>query len=171
MFLTREFYEANESSSTCRLRFKQRVETSAPPFFEEAEKLHAWRSIATRNGACRWSWRHREHKVRGNEKAPCQSSLRFGLFNGLCAWTPSAALLRRNHHGGRSESKHPRRCAARRRDSAGSSLIWRLFKKRGDCDQTRPVPQRRCKKRSHGENRILSASNPMITMTNIIPIT
>ena len=36
---------------------------------------------------------------------------------------------------------------------------------------TRDVPQRRWRKRSHGENRILSASSPMTTMMNITPMT
>src|SRR4051812_30907516 len=32
MFLPREFYEANQASSACRLRFESTVETSTPPF-------------------------------------------------------------------------------------------------------------------------------------------
>jgi hypothetical protein len=38
-------------------------------------------------------------------------------------------------------------------------------------DYFRPVPQRRCKKRSHGENSILSAIKPITTITTITPIT
>jgi len=34
-----------------------------------------------------------------------------------------------------------------------------------------PVPQRRCRNRSQGENRILSAINPISTITIITPIT
>ena len=34
-----------------------------------------------------------------------------------------------------------------------------------------PVPQRRCKKRSHGENSALSASSPTTTMSSMMPIT
>lgn len=33
------------------------------------------------------------------------------------------------------------------------------------------VPQRRCRKSSHGEKKILSAATPMVTITNITPIT
>jgi hypothetical protein len=32
-------------------------------------------------------------------------------------------------------------------------------------------PQRRCKNRSQGENRTLSANKPMTTMTNMIAVT
>jgi len=34
-----------------------------------------------------------------------------------------------------------------------------------------PVPQRRCRKRSHGEKSALSAIRPMTTITTITPIT
>src|ERR1051326_9154365 len=36
---------------------------------------------------------------------------------------------------------------------------------------TRPVPQRRCRKRSQGEKRILSASKPITTITSMMAIT
>lgn len=37
--------------------------------------------------------------------------------------------------------------------------------------QARDVPQRRCMKFSHGENRTLSARSPMAMMTSMTPIT
>ncbi len=36
---------------------------------------------------------------------------------------------------------------------------------------TTPVPQRRCMKRSHGANRVLSVTSPMMMITSMIPIT
>ncbi len=40
------FYEANEPSSTCRLRFQPQVEASAPPFISP-HKICGWSFIAT----------------------------------------------------------------------------------------------------------------------------
>ena len=37
--------------------------------------------------------------------------------------------------------------------------------------QTLPVPQRRWRKRSQGENKILSASKPIMTITSMMPMT
>ena len=34
-----------------------------------------------------------------------------------------------------------------------------------------PVPQRRCRKRSQGENRTLSATSPIATITTMTPMT
>ncbi len=48
MFLPGEFYEANQASSTCRLRFKPTVETSTPPFSEN-ERLDAALCFANEN--------------------------------------------------------------------------------------------------------------------------
>ncbi len=59
----------------------------------------------------------------------------------------------------------PRPCASRQSGGSYRSLETRA----GYC--TTPVPQRRCMKRSHGANRVLSVTSPMMIITSMIPIT
>ena len=61
--------------------------------------------------------------------------------------------------------------AFRRRPDGLRRSVSPLESRRGIAIAQLPVPQRRWRKFSHGEKRILSASTPMPTSTSITPIT
>jgi hypothetical protein len=93
--------------------------------------------------------------------------------------------------GGTHRFDGPRRCRAchRRRLSAAAKphaciawlllnegIVGHLFNAERELPRFTPiylrfVPQRRCINRSHGENRVRSASRPMSTMTAMVPMT